>query len=137
MNPAFLTPERRATLARFLRFATVGASGVPVDAAVVYALRSTAGLYVAGLAAYFVAATWTFALNRAWTFAGHNDAPLWQQWLRFLGANLSGFVLNRGTYMLLVTLVPLCAEHPVLAVGAGAIAGLFANFFATSRLVFR
>ena len=50
------------------------------------------------------------------------------QWARFLVVNLGGFVLNRGTYALLVTFVALCAEQPVYAVGAGAIAGMFVNF---------
>ena len=51
-----------------------------------------------------------------------------QQWARFLVVNLGGFVLNRGTYALLVTFVPLCAEQPVFAVAAGAIVGMFLNF---------
>jgi putative flippase GtrA len=50
---------------------------------------------------------------------------------------LGGFVLNRGTYSVLVTFVPACAAQPVFAIGAGAIAGLFVNFNLSRRLVFR
>jgi putative flippase GtrA len=46
-------------------------------------------------------------------------------------------VLNRGTYALLVTFVPLCAEQPVYAVAAGAVAGMFVNFGLSRRVVFR
>ena len=62
-----------------------------------------------------------------WTFRGLGSGPVHQQWVRFLGVNLGGFVLNRGTYAILVTFVPLCAQSPSSPVGAGAIAGMFLN----------
>jgi hypothetical protein len=46
-------------------------------------------------------------------------------------------VLNRGTYAILITFVPLCAQEPVYAVGAGAIAGMFVNFSLSRAMVFR
>ena len=48
-----------------------------------------------------------------------------------------GFILNRGTYAVLVTFVPLCAAQPVFATFAGAVAGVFANFNMSRTLVFR
>ena len=132
-----LSPERRALFWSFMRFGIVGASGVPVDATTVYVCRTTMGIYAAGAVAYLVAATWTFAFNRLWTFRDHTHGALWRQWLAFLGANLSGMVLNRGAFFLLVTFSVTCADYPVLAVAAGAIAGMFANFVASRRLVFR
>jgi hypothetical protein len=36
-----------------------------------------------------------------------------------------------------VTYVPLCAEQPVFAVGAGAIVGMFLNFSLSRTMVFR
>ena len=60
-----------------------------------------------------------------------------RQWALFLMANLAGFTLNRGTYAILVTLVPWCAAEPVWAVAAGSIAGLGVNFFLSRKLVFR
>lgn len=134
---AVLTPERRVLLWSFLRFGIVGASGVPVDTAAVYICRTTLGIYLAGAIAYLVAATWTFAFNRLWTFREHGGVALWRQWLAFLGANLTGLVLNRGMFFLLVTASPVCRHYPVLAVAAGALSGMFANFTATRRLVFR
>ena len=130
-------PQHRLLLLSFIRFGIVGASGVPVDTAVVYIFRTTFGLYAAGAISYLVAATWTFAFNRLWTFSAHTHGPLWRQWITFLGANLSGLVLNRGTFFLLVTASAACRNYPVLAVAAGALAGMFANFLATRRLVFR
>ncbi len=131
------TAARIATLVQFLMFGTVGTVGFLVDTATVYSLRQALGLYGAGMAAYVVAATVTWFLNRIWTFRGRGSGPLHQQWGRFLVVNLGGFVLNRGTYALLITFVPLCAEEPVLAVAAGAIAGMFVNFGLSRSMVFR
>jgi putative flippase GtrA len=131
------TPDRLAVLAEFLMFAVVGSIGVIVDTAVVYALRRPLGLIAAGFASYAVSATVGWLLNRYWTFRGRGGGPAHRQWALFLLANLSGFVLNRGVYVLLVTFVPLCAEQPVFATSAGAIAGMFSNFFLSRRLVFR
>ena len=131
------TDAQRELFFLFLRFGVVGTTGFLVDTAVVYAIKGLAGLYVAGLVSYFVAASWTWACNRFWTFAGRGDGPMWRQWLHFLFVNMSGLVLNRGAYFLLIALSATCRDHPVLAVAAGAVAGMFVNFAATSRLVFR
>jgi putative flippase GtrA len=132
-----ISPEHRALFWSFMRFGIVGLSGLPVDTAVVYICKTTLGIYAAGAIAYLVAATWTFTFNRFWTFRDSNHGPLWRQWLTFLGANLGGGALNRGTFFLLVTISSFCATYVVIPVAAGAIAGMFANFFASRRLVFR
>jgi putative flippase GtrA len=101
-------------------FGTVGVAGFLADTATVYALRHSIGLYGAGTVAYWVAATVTWILNRLWTFRGKGRGPAHRQWARFLLVNLAGFMLNRGTYAVLVTFVPACAAEPVWAVAAGA-----------------
>jgi len=122
-----------------LRFGVVGVVGFVVDTATVYGAHFLAGLdlYTAGAVAYLAAATTTWALNRAWTFA---DAPRdrpGRQWAVFVAVQLAGFALNRGTYAALVTFLPLAAAHPVLAVAAGSIAGMSVNFLTAKRIVFR
>ncbi|MCX2559981.1 GtrA family protein [Acetobacter farinalis] len=125
-------------MARLLKFGIVGSLGLVWDSATVYALRPLLGLTVATLVAYFVAATLNWALNRLWTFkgAGAHDHPV-LQWLRFLLANSFGFLLNRGTVYTLFYTVPLCVTYPVLALAAGSLAGLFANFNLSQKMVFR
>lgn len=132
-----LTPERRLLLRQFVQFATVGFAGLGVDIAVVYLARGSIGVYAAGLLSFVFAVTVTFALNRAWTFAGQGEGSLLVQWARFVAANSFGLVLNRGTFFLLVALVPLCEQHPVFAIFAGVLAGMFVNFSLSRRLVFR
>jgi putative flippase GtrA len=130
------TPARIAVLVQFLMFGTVGTVGFLVDTAVVYSLRHALGLYGAGVVSYLIAATVTWLLNRIWTFRGLGGQPIHEQWARFLLVNFVGFMLNRGTYAILVTFVALCAEQPVYAVAAGAIAGMFLNFGLSRTMVF-
>lgn len=133
-----LSAPRRALAVEFLRFGTVGGVGFVFDTATIYATRAWLGLYVAGVLAYLVAATVNWGLNRAWTFRhAARNAPLHRQWAAFLATQSGGFVLNRGTYALLVTFSPLCAAQPVLAVAAGVAAGMAVNFTLARRLVFR
>jgi putative flippase GtrA len=132
-----VSPPTLALARQFLRFGTVGAVGFVVDAGIIYATRHQLGLYGAGLASYLAAATVTWALNRAWTFRGRGTGRAHRQWALFLLANLAGFALNRGTYALLVTYVPICAEQPVLAVLAGVAVAMFLNFHLSRKLVFR
>lgn len=133
----WLTEGQLRLLMDFLRFGVVGASGFVVDTAVVYGVRGWVGLIWAGLLSYVVAATWTWAVNRAWTFAGRGSGPLWREWVRWMVVNLAGFACNRGLYSLLVVNSEVCRAYPVLALAAGTFAGMFANFFLARRLVFR
>ncbi len=124
-------------IVQFFRFGTVGTSGFLIDTAIVYALAGRLGLYGAGMVSYLVAASWAWALNRSWTFRGRGRGLAHHQWAKYLVMNLSGFVLNRGTYAALVTVVPLCARQPVFAVAGGAIAGMMVNFMLSRQVVFR
>lgn len=124
-------------LAQFFRFGIVGLIGLAIDTACVYGLRAALGLYGAGMVAYGVAATSTWVLNRLWTFRGLGSGPAHHQWVKFMLANLIGFVLNRGTYALLVTFVAAAAMQPIIATAAGSIAGMFVNFTLSRRVVFR
>jgi len=131
------TPDRLLIVVQFTRFAVVGLIGLIVDTATVYGLRHALGLYGAGLVAYVFAATGNWVLNRLWTFRGYGSGPAHRQWGKFMITNLAGFVLNRGTYVLLVTFVAAAADQPVIATAAGSVAGMFVNFSLSRRLVFR
>jgi putative flippase GtrA len=132
-------PEARIrVLVQFAMFGMVGLIGFTIDTATVYALRHAVGLYVAGIVAYFTAATGTWICNRLWTFRHMSRSDPWYvQWRRFLAANLGGFVINRGLYALLVTFVDVAAQQPVIAVFAGAVAGMTLNFNLSRKMVFR
>ena len=125
-------------LAQFTQFGVVGLVGFVVDTAVVYATRGWTGLYVGGALAYAVAVTTTWWLNRIWTFRGlGNIGPAHRQWLKFVVASVPGLCLNLGTYFLLISVWSLSAAHPEIAIAAGAVAGMFANFILSRAVVFR
>lgn len=131
------TPQRVALVSRFMKFGTVGALGFIWDTVTVYALAPWIGLYGAGVAAYLIASTLNWLMNRLWTFRDRAQGAAHRQWALFVAGNAGGFVLNRGTFFALVATVPMCRSYPVLAVAAGTFAGMFVNFGVTSRLVFR
>jgi putative flippase GtrA len=131
------TPDRLVMMAQFMRFGVVGLIGLVIDTATVYGLRHPLGLYGAGLVAYLTSATGNWVLNRLWTFRGQGSGPAHRQWGMFMITNLVGFVLNRGTYAILVTFVAAAAAQPVIATAAGSMAGMFVNFNMSRRLVFR
>jgi putative flippase GtrA len=130
-------PARLIMATQFIRFGVVGVVGLIVDTATVYGLRHALGVYGAGLVAYVTAASSNWLLNRIWTFRGQGSGSAHRQWARFMVTNLAGFVLNRGTYAALVTFMPAAAEQPIIAIAAGAIAGLLVNFNLSRRHVFR
>ena len=129
--------ERSRTLLQFLRFGVVGTVGFLVDTAVLYAgLALGLGLYGGRALSYLAAASATFALNRAWTFRGQGEGRVARQWALFVVLNLVGFAFNYGTYAALVATVTLVAQHPVIGVAAGSLAGMMGNFLLSRRYVF-
>lgn len=134
-----MSARMRAMIEQFLRFGVVGTVGFVVDSAVLLGMMAAGlGPYGGRIVSYLVAASTTFALNRAWTFrTARRDAPVAAQWGRFVLLNLAGFAANYGTYAALVAGVPLVAANPVLGVAAGSLAGMFINFGLSRRFVFQ
>jgi putative flippase GtrA len=128
--------SRTGVSPHFIRFAVVGVMGLCWDTATVYTLRNVVGLYVAGTVAFVVAATANWVVNRIWTFRGHNYVAPHVQWAKFLVANAVGFVFNRGTFFVLISINETCHNQPILPIMAGSIAGLFFNYFLSKRFVF-
>lgn len=128
--------SRSGVSEKFIRFAIVGTLGFFWDTATVYALKAHTGLYIAGTCGFLVAATANWGMNRVWTFRDHDHIAPHLQWVKFLVANLIGFIFNRGTFFTLVSINVLCRSQPVLAIIAGSMAGLCFNYFLSKRLVF-
>jgi putative flippase GtrA len=132
-----LGPERLRTLLQFGRFGVVGTIGFLVDTAVLYGgMALGLGLYSGRAVSYVAAATTTWGLNRIWTFRGQGGGPVLRQWALFLAVNLVGFACNYGTYAALVASVAFVAQHPVIGVAAGSLAGMIGNFLLSRRFVF-
>lgn len=95
------------------------------------------GLYLGRAISFICAATFTWSMNRLFTFPGARNERGTSQWMRFVSVNLVGAFFNLGVYYWLVTNDAWIAANPVVAVAAGSIAGLFFNFTLSRALVFR
>ena len=127
-----------ASRLQFLRFAIVGAAGFVVDAGCLHLVVHGigAGLYAGRLVSYLTAASFTWALNRRYTFRDRRDHQLTREWLRFLAANAAGGLINYTVYAVLVNAFEMVSIWPVIGVAAGSMAGLIANFILSRRWVF-
>jgi len=125
-------------MARFVRFGTVGASGVLVDGGVTYATflacESSDVAYLVGIA---VAMTWNFFWNRRITFADADASPLWRQYISFCGSCSLGALVSWTTRVMLEKQFELFAEYIVLTVPVGVVAGMMFNYLLCRRWVFR
>lgn len=123
---------------RLFRFAAIGSAGFVWDTATTYATKELIGLLPAALLAFVVAASLNWMANRFWTFRDRRGGgSLFRQWLLYMAANSLGFLLNRGTFTVLVVEFAACRAHPVIGLAAGAVAGLGANFGLAHKVVFK
>ncbi len=122
---------------QFVQFGIIGTLGLLWYLAVDYAVAPRAGPYVGGLAGFFVAATMNWLCNRYWTFRHVPRTSMHRQWLKFLAANATGSAINLTINFSLVATVPFCRTHLYVPVMVGTLGGMFLNFSASRRLVFR
>jgi putative flippase GtrA len=124
-----------------LRFAVIGALGMPVDWIVLQLMvHWGTGPYIGRLASWFCAATFTWAGNRYFTFAGTRARGLrasMKEWLRFLGANAVGGLVNVGLYSVLVRFAPPPFNDLTVALVLGVLLGLVFNFTLSKKVVFK
>ncbi|MGH8220974.1 MAG: GtrA family protein [Steroidobacteraceae bacterium] len=122
---------------QFLAFSVVGGLGFLVDSSVLYlGLALGLGLRSGRVLSYLAAVTFTWALNRRYTFGASRYRPV-EEWARFAATQLAGAAVNLGTYFALIAHSALVVRFPVLGVAAGSLAGLAVNFAVARLFVFR
>jgi putative flippase GtrA len=123
---------------QLLRFVIVGTVGFVVDASVLYlALHFGAGYY-AGRVLSFLAAVWTtWQLNRRFTFAAAKSGSVWREGGRYLLAMCGGGLVNYAAYCAVIAVLPKHVLLPLVAVGAGSVAGLVCNFLVARYWVYK
>jgi len=136
---ASLSLIRKYPVARqFIKFGIVGVSNLLVDFTVYIALTRGTDFFdrhflLANASAFGVAVTWSYTINRRWTFRNTHRA-VFRQYLAFLVINiialgfnqllLYGFVVYLGLYDLLAKFVAACTV-------------IFWNFFANRYWTFQ
>jgi len=121
----------------FLSFAIIGVAGFVVDSIILLGVvwGFGVGLYLGRVFSFLGAATFTWAMNRRFTFRTHGNNKL-REWGRFLVANSAGGLVNYAVYATLIAGSATVAALPVLGVAAGSIAGLSINYMLSKRAVF-
>ncbi|MCK5173521.1 MAG: GtrA family protein [Planctomycetes bacterium] len=126
------------TAKQFLTFGLIGGSGVVVAMAVINIMMAwLQSFLIANIAAFFVAVTWNFALNRRFTFKESTHRPVIQQWAMFIGSSTFGLASNWTVSFGLYYNIPLFKEHYNLAVLCGVAAGFLVNFVCAKHIVFK
>jgi len=126
------------TLVQLISFGVIGTGGFVVDSLVLYAaLYLGLGLYAGRGVSYLTAVTFTWALNRRYTFEQSANSGHFAQWRRFALSQLSGAAINLGVYSGLVRMSPFCAAYPVIGVAIGSLMGMMVNYAAARVYAFR
>jgi putative flippase GtrA len=126
----------------FMRFGFVGGLGYFVDLGILAWAMDRAGLGFAEARVFsvFGAMCFTWAGNRYLTFPERRARTLagaFQEWLRFVGANLLGAVINYAVSVALVRYAPFPFNYKYAAQAIGVLAGLVFNFSLSRAIVFR
>lgn len=128
-----------ATKTRFLKFSGIGIVSFSIDVLAFQAALSLAGMspYTARVVSFVVATSAAWWLNRTFTFHDADNGRPDLQWARFFAANLVGGAINYAVFAIMIATLLIAAAHPVLALAAGSLCGVFFNFTAYRRYVFR
>jgi putative flippase GtrA len=132
---------------QFLQFALIGGLATFVDLGALWVALHLFqwGPYVGRVFSFLCAASFTWFLNRTFTFKGIRNLPIVVEYFRFLGVAIVGGTVNFAIYSLVIyagpkvlTLSPdLKTALPYLGVILGSGGGLFFNFTGSRLAVFR
>jgi len=94
--------ETKTLIYKFLKFGTVGLSGMLVDFGITFLFKEKFRLnkYISNTCGFFAAASSNFILNRMWTFQS-DDPQVAFQFLKFLSLSTVGVLLSNGIIYLL------------------------------------
>ncbi len=133
-----------ARLARhpFIRFGMVGLVGFTVDTALLAFDTEVLGFGpLTGKAlSIFIAMGCTWLGNRYLTFAdrrAHGGPAIMREWMKFVGANSLGAVINYGVFAAVVSFAPPPFNDKYVGQVCGVLVGMGFNFTLSRKLVFK
>src|SRR4249920_2471011 len=99
--PAAALSRAPLVVRQFLTFGVIGTAAFVIDATLLTLLvhKMGLGLYSGRAISFLCGASFTWALNRRFTFASRPNESRATQWLRFLATNAVGAMVNLGTYV--------------------------------------
>ena len=121
-----------------VRFGIVGSLGFVIDASILAALVH--GLawspLVARVVSIAVAVLCTWRLHRHWTFSSGTQRPPFAQSMMYAGFQALTVCINYFVFSVLVLEGGIWRAYPVLAVAAGAIAGMGLSYLLSRHITF-
>ena len=128
-----------SVIRQFVSFTAIGTAAFVLDAGILMLMIRVAHLdpYAGRVVSFLCAASFTWILNRTYTFGRDPRRRRSREWAHYVGVNAVGAAVNFGVYAWLIATAPYAADHPVAAVAAGSLAGLLFNFTLSRLYVFR
>ena len=119
----------------FIKFCFVGVTNLAVDIVVYWFLTRALDLYYfyAAVVSFCVAVTWSFLVNRRWTFR-HRGSDLGGQYLKFFVANVISMIINLSLFYIFVDYL---LVHDLLSKVVVAVIVVFFNFSINKFWTFR
>lgn len=128
---------RYGSLARFVHFGVVGASGFLVDITFYYVLQFLGVPHqIARGLSFWPAVSWNWIMNRTTTFSERMRRPWAKQWFEFVATSLCGFLINWGSYVLLTDNVDFFNSYRLVAFIIGVLVASIFNFAASTLFVY-
>lgn len=119
-------------------FGVAGVLGFFVDAGVLYLVTPFFGIYFGRVISFFLAVVITWLFNRNITFK-ENDVKvgLLVEFLHYLSLMIIGGCINLGVYYFLISSFEWLQNWPVIAVAAGSVMGMMANFISSRYFLYK
>lgn len=88
---------------QFVKFGLVGSSNMLIDISIYWLLTRMFDIYymLAAVSSFVVAVTWSFYMNRRWTFR-HNGSDTSKQYVKFFVVNTIVMILNLSSLFVFV-----------------------------------
>lgn len=125
-------------LRKLFFFGVAGVLGFLTDTAILYLIKSHSGIYLGRLFSFSMAVVVTWIFNRNVTFK-HSEVGVGMlaEFLKYFSLMIVGGGVNLGVYYLLIYSSHWLEEFPILAIAAGSLVGMIANFLTSRFLLYK
>jgi len=128
----------RKTHHQFAKFLIVGGIAFFIDASLLQSLVSVAEVspFVARIFSFSGAVTFTWWMNRRYTFKSERSASL-REFMQYITTQSLGLGINVGIYSLCLLSIDITATYPVIALVPATGVALIFNFVSMKKIVFK
>ena len=132
-----LTKRENSIVSRMMKFGSVGALGAVTNMLIYTTLIFFDTNYnLAAVAAFLVAVTQNFTLNKRWTFRDH-DVTVQHRFVKYLLLNFLSFLLNLAILNLVIHFLGIEKSVQIAAQALGILGAMSTNFIGSHMVVFK